>query len=397
MISAFESSTATPEIEADRRRALRALLRYPMLTATGETSEDYIRVRRHSEWLKDWLAKFPAWGLHIDKEVVRLRKIPPDLQDDTRPAIDRVSGTSFSRRRYALLCLVLAALEEADAQTTIGQIAVKIMQFVHADRDLQAAGMILDIENYDQRRDLVHAIRFLIDAGVMHRIDGDERQFLNRNGSVDVLYNVNRHGLAAILNVLRSPSAVATETDPLSRLLDDATATHGDRIHKIRARLVRALLDDPILYFHDLDEEERIYLDQHRGHLLRQIHEATGLIAEVRQEGIAMLDDGGDLTDLKLPEDSTEGRVALSLARWLAEFFRNCPDAVIPTVMIEEQVRKIGEEVHLIEDVLLRLRSLRLIQLTAEGVVPLAACGRYAHKRTQETGLVDCEVGLNQE
>ena len=154
MISAFESSTATPEIEADRRRALRALLRYPMLTATGETSEDYIRVRRHSECLKDWLAKFPAWGLHIDKEVVRLRKIPPDLQDDTRPAIDRVSGTAFSRRRYALLCLVLAALEEADAQTTIGRIAVKIMQFVHADRDLQAAGIILDIENYDQRRDL---------------------------------------------------------------------------------------------------------------------------------------------------------------------------------------------------------------------------------------------------
>ena len=130
--------------------------------ATGETSENYIRVRRHSEWLKDWLAKFPAWSLHIDRELVRLRKMPADLQDDTRPAIDRVSGTAFSTRRYALLCLVLAALEESDAQTTIGRIAVKIMQFVHGDRNLQAAGMILDIENYDQRRDLVHAIRFLI-------------------------------------------------------------------------------------------------------------------------------------------------------------------------------------------------------------------------------------------
>ena len=188
MIAASESSTITPEIEADRRRALRALLRCTLLMATGETNKDSAPgVRRHSEWLKDWLAKFPAWSLHIDRELVRLRKMPADLQDDTRPAVDRVSGTAFSTRRYALLCLVLAALEESDAQTTIGRIAVKIMQFVHGDRNLQAAGMILDIENYDQRRDLVHAIRFLIHAGVIQRIDGDERQFLNRNDSGDVV------------------------------------------------------------------------------------------------------------------------------------------------------------------------------------------------------------------
>ena len=176
----------------------------------------------------------------------------------------------------------------------------------------------------------------------------------------------------------RSPSAVAKEIDPVGKLLEDPTATPTDRIQQIRVRLVRVLLDDPILYFRDLSEEERTYLDQHRGHLLRQIHEATGLIAEVRAEGIAMLDDGGDLTDLKLPEESAEGRLALSLARWLAEFFRNCPDAVIPTLMIEEQARTIGEEVHLTEGALLRLRSLRLIQLTDAGVAPLAACGRYA-------------------
>ena len=127
-------------------------------------------------------------------------------------------------------------------------------------------------------------------------------------------------------------------------------------------------MDDPVLYFDDLNSEERVYLEQHRGYLLRQINEATGLIAEIRREGIAMVDIEGDLTDVQFPEESTEGHLTLQLARWLAERFRNCAGAAIPVSTID---------VPFTEDTLLRLRSLRLIQLTADGVVPLAACCRY--------------------
>src|SRR5215471_16043279 len=129
-------TTCNPEVQGERRRALRALLRKPLLLAEGESGEEYALVRRHSAWLKYWLAKFPEWTLHIDKEVVRLRKLPPDLLDETRQAIDRASGTVFSRRRYALLCLALAALERADRQITLGQIADRVMEFVSADQDL---------------------------------------------------------------------------------------------------------------------------------------------------------------------------------------------------------------------------------------------------------------------
>jgi hypothetical protein len=43
-----------------------------------------------------------------------------------------------------------------------------------------------------------------------------------------------------------------------------------------------------------------------------------------------------------------------------------------------KEVREASAEARLTEDMLLRLRALRLIQLTADGVIPLAACGRYA-------------------
>ena len=264
----------TGALEAERRRALRMLLRRPLLPASGETGEEYSLIRRHSAWLKDWLTKFPAWSFHVDKEVARLRKLPPDLLDETRPAVDPISGTTFSRRRYALLCLALAALEQSDRQAMISQIAQTIIEFATADPALAAAGLFFDMGNYDQRRDLLHAVRLLMDTGVLRRIEGDEAQFLNRSGTScqDVLYEINQPILRAILNVSRSASALeATQSgkgdsleERVSRLIDDPIPESEDaRGQRIRARLVRALLDDPVLYFQDLNDEERIYLQQH--------------------------------------------------------------------------------------------------------------------------------------
>jgi uncharacterized protein (TIGR02678 family) len=394
------AAPSDPEIAAERRRALRGLLRNPLLPASGETAKEYVLVRRHSAWLKYWLAKFPAWDLCVDKEVARLRKTSPDA-GETRPAIDATSGSAFSRRRYALLCLALAALEKSETQTTLGKIAETIVEFVAADRELQTAGLVFDISNYDQRRDLVHAVRLLLQFGLLRRIDGDERHFLNRTGSSDALYQINRPVLAVMLSLSESPSALEavakatmkTAPRPADLIEEPAPANEEERNRRIRARLVRILLDEPVLYFSDLSNEEQVYLQRQRGYLLRQIREATGLVGEVRREGIAMVDGAGDLTDIKLPEEGTDGHVGLLLAAWLAEQLRNSPESPVPITAIEQHLKDLiqthgsrwrkavnepGAEAQLAEDALGRLRGLRLIQVTADGVVPLAALGRYA-------------------
>jgi uncharacterized protein (TIGR02678 family) len=400
--AAFQTTTPSPEVEAERRAAFRALLRDPLLLATGDTAEKYILVRRHSAWLKQWITKFPAWSLHIDDDLARLRKLPSDVIDETRQAVDRASGTAFSRRRYALLCLALAALEQSDRQTTLAQIAQRIMEFTASDQHASRDGTVFDIENYDLRRDLVHAVRLLMDTGVLARVDGDERQFLNRSGSPDVLFEINRSVLAVVLNVSSGASAIeksefVTEmpvAQRATRLIQETMPNHDDpRSLRIRSRLVRILLDDPVLYFHDLDDEERLYLDHHRSYLLRQISEATGLRAEVRREGIAMVDDDGELTDIKLPEEGTDGHLSLLLVQWLAEHSKNRVDAAIPMPLVEEYVAHLirvhgsqwheevcqsGSEAHVTGGILLRLRALRLVQLRASEVIPLPACGRYA-------------------
>jgi uncharacterized protein (TIGR02678 family) len=174
---------------------------------------------------------------------------------------------------------------------------------------------------------------------------------------------------------------------------DPMPASEESRQQWNRARLVRTLLDDPVLYFRDLNDEERNYLEKHRGSLLREICEATGLIAEVRREGIALVDATGDLTDLKLPDQGTENHLSLMLVQWFAECFRTRMGKVISIVEVEERVRDLirghssewredmreaGAEIQMTADALSRIRALRLIQVAPDGIVPLPASCRYS-------------------
>jgi uncharacterized protein (TIGR02678 family) len=362
-------------VSAERRRALRALLRNPQLPSFGESAEDYSLVRRHAEWLKQWLAQFPAWTLRVDKEVARLYKTPPDFADDTRPAVDRDSGTVFSKRRYALLCLTLAALEQSDRQTTLGLLSRTVAEFAAADRRRSIAVLLFDMASYDHRRDLIYAIRLLIERGVLRRLEGNEKDFLDRVETSDVLYDINRPVLASILNVSRSASVLDQIESEKEKSLATRVASLVDE-SSIRARLIRTLLDDPVLYFDDLNEEERLYFENHRSYLLREICEATGLVAEVRREGVALVDGDGNLSDVWLPDESPDGALSLELIQWLAERYTTNPQHAIPISALEEVCPE-SVPGSLIPDALRRLRELRLVQLTPEGVVPSPACGRY--------------------
>ncbi len=399
----------TPDVLAERRRALRALLRNPLLPADGGTSGEYLMVRRHFEWLKQWFADLPAWKLSIDKAVARLRKLPGDPNDPTYSAADSSSGTAFTRRRYALLCLVLAALEQMDHQAALRGIAREVQGYATDRGELRAAGLIFDCDNYDHRRDLMHVVRLLCDIGVLRRIEGEEKVFLNRTDAADVRYEINRHVLSVMLQSSQSPSEIkATEKrvhSPsvslrISQLADHSLpATDEARNRGLRARLLRSLLDSPVLYFHELSTEEKAYLEKHRNHLLREVHDSTGLIAEVRHEGIAMVDDLGDLTDIRLPDYGSEGQYILPLAQWFVRCLKNDSERAIPFPEVEAQLRRIvhisdaevsnenpetGTVSRRTHDLLLRLRALRLIQFTASGVRPQPAICRYAAEPAAE-------------
>jgi uncharacterized protein (TIGR02678 family) len=397
---------AEPLVAGERRAALRALLQQPLLTPDGTLAGEFALVRRHRDWLATWFAHHANWSLSVTAEVARLRKIPATTTDSSRGAIDTRSEEAFTRTRYVLLCLALAALERSDRQITLGRLAEAVANGLAADPGFAEAGFLWSLDNIAGRRDFVHALRLLLTLGVLRRVQGDEEHFLHDRGS-DALYNVARPVLAVLLACRRSPSLVSA-TD-LEAQLAALTAEHAQpdaaesQNRAVRSWLVRRLLDDPLLYYRTLSAESRAYLDRQRGFLLRELTEATGLEAEVRAEGIALADPDGDCTDIGLPEEGTEGHLTLLLATWLAEKLRETrgsPSALITPEAVRQQTARLirkhrhhwrkevtqkGAETWLAELVLGRLAGLALIERqVGGGIVPLPALGRYALRLSNE-------------
>lgn len=164
------------------------------------------------------------------------------------------------------------------------------------------------------------------------------------------------------------------------------------RNRALRHRLTRRLLDDPVVYYDELSEDERGYLVGQRHAITRRIEEATGLVAEMRAEGIAMVDPNDELTDVRMPEQRTDGHLTLLVAEYLAAQV----DTPVPVDRLRAHVRAMatehqnywrrgvtepGADAELLAIALDRLRALRLVtDIPGErpSVLARPAIARYA-------------------
>jgi uncharacterized protein (TIGR02678 family) len=384
------------QLRDERRRAIVALLRRPLLLASGATAEAYALVRKHNIWVRDWFARHAGWALQLQSEVARLRKTPANVSDATRPLLDS-KEQRFTRRRYVLLCLTLAVLERSERQTVLRQLAEGIAGEFASNPEIQTCGISFDLTVRDHRRDLVEVIKCLIEFGILRRLDGDEQQFISSEAH-DVLYTINTAALAVMLNVRRGPSTIATELVDIriQTMLDEFLPdTEEGRNRRIRVRLFRTLLDDPVIYYSQLEENERQYLLTQRPSLVRELEVATGLIGEARREGLAMVDLDEVATDVKMPEEGTDGHVTLLIAEHLAGRLRAGLAGAVRVKDVEQftellirehrthwrkDAREPGAAHLLARQALWRLQMLRLIEVDDEYqmIFALPAIGRYA-------------------
>jgi uncharacterized protein (TIGR02678 family) len=327
---------AAADYDLERRRAARALLAAPLMTA----GDDAFRlVRKHAAYLAAWFAEQAGWRLVVDVQTARLFKKPAALDDPTRAVRAPRTNVPFTRRRYVLLCLALAVLERSESQTTLGRLAEGVLTGA-ADPMLAGAGILFALERREERADLVAVVRLLLSWGVLARVQGDEEAFVADSGN-DVLYDVDRRVTGGLLATSRGASTVAAQ-DFEGRLAalaaEPAPETEELRLSSLRHAMTRRLLDDPVVYYADLTDAERAYLINQRVAITRRISELTGLVAESRAEGIAMVDPEDSLTDVRMPEQGTDGHVTLLIATKLAAGGR-APSLPELTRFVQEEAR----------------------------------------------------------
>jgi len=397
----------------ERQRALRALLRHPLIVADDpEQGENFARIRRHGDTLREWFSRHAGWSLDITSECARLAKIPGRLDDATRGAASAKDGSTFTRRRYVIFCLALAVLVRGEPQTTLGELAQAIVGLWQDDDAWAPLGF--DLEAVDSRRDLVAAVRLLLECHALRRVDGDDQRFI-QSQKHNVLYDVRHHVIYRLMSARRPPSVIQEHgwRERLAALTDEAKLLTGEQRNlQIRHEINRRLLDDPMIYLPgDLSTDAQEYFAKQRPFLVRALEDATGMEIEDRRDGIGLSDRYGDCTDIGLPEEGTDGHATLLTAEYLGARRLEGPGEVIPVGVIEQFLatqaqtfRKFwrkdatapGGETALTREVLHRLEALDLVRRLESGVLPMPAIHRYRHElRSREpVGISSPELPL---
>lgn len=307
-------STLDERLAAEREHAARALLMAPLLTGDADP-EAFTLVRRHSEWLTDRFRHLLGYRLAIRGGHARLYKRPRIAYRD-RPARIRPGSirpgpadgwAPFTRRRYVLLALALATLEahHARAQALIGGLAGEVAG-LGAELDLH-----VDFERREERKAFADALELLCRLGILRQRDGSRDAFVTRDETLDeALFDIE-HGR---LGDLKAAPIALTGVEHVEQLMSDsddyAATEEGERARR-RHRIARTLIEEPVLYVSDLEPAEQDSYRSQRHRWEPELEALTGLLAERRSEGSALVDGSRRLTDIRFPTRSTESLLAL--------------------------------------------------------------------------------------
>ena len=306
MLSALDERLA-----AEREQAARALLMTPLLTAEGH-GEAFTLVRRHDEWLTDRFRHLLGYRRHPRRPRPPLQasadRVPrPACTDPARldPSGPEDSWAPFTRRHYVLLALALAALEahHGRTQALIGGLAGEVAGL---GSDL---GLHVDFERRDERKAFADALELLCRLGVLRQRDGSREAFVARDEALEeALFDVE-HGR---LGDLKATPLALTDVEGVEQLMaEDYPATDDGERSRRRHRIARTLAEEPVLYVHELEPGEQDGYRSQRHRLEPELEALTGLQAERRSEGSALVDATRRLTDVRFPTRSTESLLAL--------------------------------------------------------------------------------------
>ncbi|ACY15392.1 TIGR02678 family protein [Haliangium ochraceum] len=375
---------------AERTAALRYLLRHPLVCAS-DAADMFATIVRHRNWLTRWFLDQPSWKLVVEPKdgFARLHKVPARV-DGTRPARSVSAGKlPFDRRRYVLLCLTLAALEEAGSQITLARLADIVAGLSADEPDIED----FDTDRYGDRCAFVDALRWLVAHRVLRMRDGDESGYA-RSGAGDALYDVDDRLLGQLLAAPRPPSMTERPDD----LLAEQYPETDDGIRQRARHLVfRLLLDEPVVYYDELPPDALSWLTHSRGMVYARLQEDVGMRVERRREGLAAVDPEGDVSDVLFPDGgSTVKHAALLLAEWLTRALRAGAEVVSDDAINAQVVALTAEHgkrgrwskqfldagddgaLRLAAEAMALLAGFRLVARVTDGWRPLPAIARFA-------------------
>lgn len=289
------------------QRAARVILSNHLVTQTYPDRIALPLLRRWATELREDLLESFGYRLEVTETTARLFPVL-DRLDSTQPArtgTDRV----FDRRRYAYLALALAALGRSGDQITLSELADHV-----AAETGQVLGLELATERAADRDAFVDAVGWLATRGAITLADGDAGGWASDPDTGEALYDIDRSVVSAIFRPSQALQHLHSVRGLLAVARGDGAASDPA---EIACRVRRGLVERPVVYSHDLTTDELACLDRDR--VVADVEKLTGLVAEHRAEGVALIDTSGRLSDIRFPSTGTVSQVALLLAGEIAD------------------------------------------------------------------------------
>lgn len=302
---------------AEYQKAVRLVLRHPLITATYPDPSALPLARKWIRQLRADLGEALGYGLTASGDTIRLRRAQ-DTLDRTRPALTR-AGRPFERRRYGYLVLALSALGRSGSQIALGELA----EAVAADA-ARLDGLGMDTGRKPDRDAFVDAVAWLEVRGALRLADGSASDWASDPERAEALYDIDREVVGAIY----APSRVLQHLTSVTELLDGGgvggaagpgLAQGREARRRISARQARRLVvEQPVVYYADVDPA---LLGQLRSaSLAEDVERLTGQALERRAEGVALIGAGTRFTDVPFPGTGSVAQAALLLCARIAGY-----------------------------------------------------------------------------
>ncbi len=302
------SMLTSPDFTEDRQMAVQALLNRPFVSRQHDP-ETYQLVREHFRTLRDWFHEQTGWALIVTRQFAKLEKTPGRYQ--SWMAIEGFrDGRDYGYFTYGLW--FLEGLNEGQQ--------FLLSEMVEAIREhLVAAGLFVDWTVYDHRMSMARALKKLRELDVLVAVEGDETDWA-RVGDADVLYqasSLSRYVLQRLPDDIGDFASITMEegdgpadssshhaaddasdginvrdsdnsgyqdaqADPLQHLESSDVFATVRRRH----RVMRRLLQEPVVYDWQWTEDERRYVQTQRASIIDRMESLTGLQGRRFREGL---------------------------------------------------------------------------------------------------------------
>lgn len=261
---------------------VRLVLTRDLITADHPRSGVLARVLFWADQLTRDFRELFGYTLIATTHQVRLIRRLDTLNPSRGKVFTTRAGKAFDRRRLAYLCLVIGSFQRSRVEISLADL---VRQFGPVANSI--AGLGFDPLVAGHKAAVVDVLGWLVQRGALSLSDGSLESWA-RDEKGDALYDIDHDICATIFR----PARPVQHLTGAAGLLDGLSGS-------VERRARRLLLEQPVIYYADLDPELAGVLQ--RDDVVENVTRFTGLVVERRAEGVLLADPGGRFTDRPFP------------------------------------------------------------------------------------------------